>query len=70
MNNGTRRWPRAMPGKAVLTGVDDMLWPSAELTEFAVRRFEQHGFRHRVEHLSYAGAGHRLAWPNGPTTML
>lgn len=54
----------------MISGVDDMLWPSAELTEFAVQRFERHGFRHRVEHLSYAGAGHRIAWPNGPTTML
>ncbi|CAN7731862.1 acyl-CoA thioesterase/bile acid-CoA:amino acid N-acyltransferase family protein [Variovorax sp. LjRoot130] len=54
----------------MITGIDDRLWPSTELTEFAVERFKQHGFRHRVEHLAYAGAGHSIAWPNGPTTML
>lgn len=54
----------------MITGLDDKLWPSTELTEFAVERFKQQGFRHRVEHLAYAGAGHSIAWPNGPTTML
>lgn len=54
----------------MITGIDDKLWPSTELTEFAVRRFKQQGFRHRVEHLAYANAGHSIAWPNGPTTML
>jgi len=54
----------------MITGIEDKLWPSTELTEFAVQRFKQQGFRHRVEHLAYAGAGHSIAWPNGPTTML
>lgn len=54
----------------MITGIDDKLWPSTELTEFAVERFKQQGFRHRVEHLAYAGAGHSIAWPHGPTTML
>ena len=54
----------------MITGDDDKLWPSTELTEFAVKRFKQQGFRHRVEHLAYPGAGHSIAWPNGPTTML
>jgi dienelactone hydrolase len=54
----------------MITGTDDKLWPSTELTEFAVARFKQQGFRHRVEHLAYAAAGHSIAWPNGPTTML
>lgn len=54
----------------MITGIDDKLWPSTELTECAVQRFKQQGFRHRVEHLAYAGAGHSIAWPNGPTTML
>ncbi|MDQ0572185.1 dienelactone hydrolase [Variovorax paradoxus] len=54
----------------MITGIDDKLWPSTELTEFAVQRFKQQGFHHRVEHLAYAGAGHSIAWPNGPTTML
>lgn len=54
----------------MITGIDDKLWPSTELTEFAVERFKRQGFRHRVEHLAYASAGHSIAWPNGPTTML
>jgi dienelactone hydrolase len=54
----------------MVSGVDDGLWPSSELTEFAVRRLKQKGFAHRVEHLSYPGAGHSIAWPNAPTTML
>lgn len=54
----------------MITGIDDKLWPSTELTEFAVERFRRQGFRHRVEHLAYASAGHSIAWPNSPTTML
>ena len=54
----------------MISGIDDEVWPSTELTEFAVERFKQQSFHHRVEHLSYAGAGHSIAWPNGPTTML
>lgn len=54
----------------MISGIDDKLWPSTELTEFAVERFKQQGFCHLMEHLAYAGAGHSIAWPNGPTTML
>ncbi|MDM0075207.1 acyl-CoA thioesterase/bile acid-CoA:amino acid N-acyltransferase family protein [Variovorax sp. J2P1-59] len=54
----------------LISGADDQLWPSSELAEFAVRRFTQTGFPHRVEHLKYANAGHSIGWPNGPTTML
>lgn len=54
----------------MISGADDRLWPSTELTEFAVQRFKQKNVLHRVEHLRYADAGHSIAWPNGPTTML
>lgn len=54
----------------MISGVDDGLWPATELTEFAVRRFKQKNFPHPVEHLRYPDAGHSIAWPNGPTTML
>lgn len=54
----------------MVSGQDDGMWPSGELTGFAVRRFEKMGFAHRVEHLSYPGAGHSIIWPNAPTTML
>jgi dienelactone hydrolase len=51
----------------MISGKSDGLWPSAELTEFAMRRFASHGFPHRVEHLCYDGAGHNIAWPNVST---
>lgn len=54
----------------MISGMDDGVWPSTELTEFAVQRLKQKGFPHRFEHLSYPGAGHSIAWPNAPTTML
>ncbi|MBT2325727.1 acyl-CoA thioesterase/BAAT N-terminal domain-containing protein [Variovorax paradoxus] len=54
----------------MITGIDDRLWPSTNLTEFAVQRFKKMNFPHRVVHLCYPGAGHSIAWPNGPTTML
>ena len=54
----------------MISGDADGLWPSTALTEFAVRRFAQMGFPHRVEHLRYEDAGHGIAWPNGPTTTL
>jgi dienelactone hydrolase len=54
----------------MISGVDDKVWPSTELTEFALERFKRQGFRHPVKHLAYAGAGHSIAWPNGPTTIL
>ncbi len=53
----------------MISGTDDKLWPSFELSEFAVRRLREHRFPHRFEHLCYAGAGHNIAWPHGPTTM-
>lgn len=54
----------------MISGIDDQLWPSTALTEFSVRRFEEHDFPHRFEHLKYADAGHSIGWPNGPATML
>lgn len=54
----------------MISGVDDGVWPSTALTEFAIQRFRQKDFPHRFEHLSYPGAGHSIAWPNAPTTML
>lgn len=54
----------------MISGCDDKLWPSTELTDFAVRRFRDRHFLHRVEHLRYESAGHAIAWPNAPTTVL
>ena len=54
----------------MISGRDDCLWPSTELTEFAVQRFRQKDFPFHFEHLSYPSAGHSIAWPNAPATML
>ncbi|WP_422086189.1 acyl-CoA thioesterase/bile acid-CoA:amino acid N-acyltransferase family protein [Variovorax sp.] len=54
----------------MISGIDDQLWPSTELTDIAVRRFQRNNFPHRVEHLRYKSAGHSIGWPNGPTTTL
>lgn len=54
----------------MISGADDKLWPSAKLTEFAVRRLHEERFPHYFEHLCYEGAGHGIGWPNVPTTML
>jgi len=51
----------------LISGQDDRIWPSAGLTEFALARFKQKGFKHPVEHLSYADAGHSLGWPHVST---
>ena len=53
----------------MISGKDDRLWPSSELTEFAVQRLEIKRFGHAVHHLAYAGAGHDFGWPNAPTTV-
>jgi len=54
----------------MISGVHDKVWPSTGLTEFAVERLKRLGFHYPVTHLAYADAGHSIAWPNGPTTML
>lgn len=54
----------------MISGKDDRLWPSTALTEFAMRRLQQKNFSHQFEHLCYEDAGHSIAWPSGPTTML
>ena len=53
----------------LISGKDDKLWPSAELAEFAVRRFKSKGLGNAVQHFTYAGAGHGFGWPNVPTTV-
>lgn len=54
----------------MISGTDDRLWPSRELTEIAVQRFRNANFPHHVEHLIYPEAGHSMGWPHVPTTQL
>ncbi|MDB5896713.1 MAG: hypothetical protein JWP41_315 [Ramlibacter sp.] len=53
----------------MISGRADGLWPATEMSELAVRRLREKGFRHRVEHLAYADAGHAIGWPNVATTL-
>lgn len=53
-----------------LSGEDDLLWPSATYSRWAIQRLEEHGFAHEIQHLHYAEAGHTIG-PNGnPATVL
>lgn len=54
----------------MISGADDRLWPSTDLTEIAVQRFRANHFPHPVEHLIYPEAGHNIAWPHVLTTQL
>jgi len=42
----------------LVSGQADELWPSEWSAKAIVARLRAHGFRYRVDHLSYAGAGH------------
>jgi dienelactone hydrolase len=42
----------------LVSGEDDRLWPAAQMGDAMVARLKKHQFRHPVEHLKYAEAGH------------
>jgi dienelactone hydrolase len=53
----------------MMSGEDDQLWGSTELTAIAERRLEAAAFAHPFEHRRYSGAGHfGCLPPNLPTT--
>lgn len=45
----------------LLSGREDSLWPSTQLSEQVVARLESRGFAHRVEHVAYPNAGHLIS---------
>ncbi len=49
----------------LISGRDDLTWPSTYMADQVVARLRQHGFRHRVTHLAYDNAGHVIAAPPG-----
>ena len=53
----------------MVTGQADGLWPCERLTGYALQRMRDCRFAHRVEHLSYPGAGHGIGWPNVVATV-
>ena len=52
----------------MVSGRDDQLWPSFELSEIARRRLEAHNHPWPFEHISYPDAGHGMVPPYAPTT--
>ncbi len=53
-----------------ISGEDDLLWPSATYSRWAIERLREHNFAHEVEHLSYPNAGHSIGPKNNPATVL
>jgi dienelactone hydrolase len=51
----------------LISGEDDQLWPSAELSEIAVDRLRQFNHPFEYEHLVYDDAGHFIGVPYWPT---
>ena len=51
----------------LISGKDDMLWPSAWMADRVVERLKTHKFKHPVLHLSYEDAGHVIGRPYSPT---
>ena len=54
----------------LVSGRDDVMWPSATYADWVVERLEAHGLSQKVVHLSYENAGHTLGPPLAPTTEL
>ena len=53
----------------MVSGLDDHMWPSAELASIAAERLKRNGSQFACEHLTYPNAGHVLNVPYLPTTL-
>ncbi|MGZ7069994.1 MAG: acyl-CoA thioesterase/bile acid-CoA:amino acid N-acyltransferase family protein [Methanobacterium sp.] len=47
----------------LISGSDDKVWPSKEMSEKIMERFKKFKFPHDYQHLNYEGAGHVVARP-------
>jgi hypothetical protein len=54
----------------LLSGRDDVMWPSATYCDWIVEHLRDAGFAHEVRHLSYENAGHTIGPPVNPATEL
>lgn len=54
----------------LLSGRDDVMWPSATYSDWIVDRLRQNSFKYDVRHFSYENAGHTIGPPFAPTTEL
>jgi len=46
-----------------MSGTEDAIWPCSEMSDRAIGRLHQHGFRFPVEHARYEGGGHAILMP-------
>jgi len=53
----------------LISGKEDRVWPSSELSHIAVARLEENDHPYPYEHLDYDGAGHVVFLPYHPTTV-
>jgi dienelactone hydrolase len=54
----------------LISGQDDKIWPSAQLSEIAIQRLNANDFKYTVKHLTYPNAGHLIGPPFRPATTL
>lgn len=54
----------------LVSGGNDLLWPSTYMAEEIIDRLEAHGHPYPAIHLHYPGAGHAIGRPFRPTTGL
>lgn len=57
----------------LVSGEEDLIWPSSRMADLVVKRLEGNGFAHSVRHLRYADAGHVVGSPpslGGQASML
>jgi dienelactone hydrolase len=50
----------------LVSGLDDQMWPAADLADIAFRRLEAHHHPFAFRHLKYPGAGHMILVPYWP----
>jgi dienelactone hydrolase len=53
----------------LISGGDDKVWPSSQMSEMIIERLKSRSFAYGVEHLNYSKAGHSLRYPSMPTTV-
>jgi dienelactone hydrolase len=54
----------------LISGTDDGFWPSTRYADSIIEDLKQCAFAYPVEHLRYEGAGHSIAFPHVPTTLV
>ncbi len=70
IDDATIRVERTNGPVLMISGEDDQMWPSNDLSKIAMTRLQDsgHAGRHADQHLCYPGAGHLFSWPYYPTT--